>query len=242
MFVLQIDNNQMLSTDTAVVYNLILFHNWFFPEDKIEFSFKQYENSIVKNKDIIPVGSIEFVEKYLKKNISPIIIPKELRKPDFLRRKIFFNKNKKDLLMLMQENFFNKIFVKSNTRIKSDITGIYSEKDLKYLKDNDLYFVSEYKNILSEYRCFIFQKNIKSIKNYLGDQWLKPDIELIEQMIKEYKNAPPAYTLDVAVTDNGETFLIETHNFISCGLYGFEDACILNMLESAYIFEKEKIK
>ena len=36
-----------------------------------------------------------------------------------------------------------------------------------------------------------------------------------------YSNSPHAYTLDVGVTENGETVVIEVHDFFSCGLYGF---------------------
>ena len=40
-------------------------------------------------------------------------------------------------------------------------------------------------------------------------------------MVRAFANAPKAYTLDVAVLRNGQTAVIEVHNFISCGLYGF---------------------
>lgn len=42
-------------------------------------------------------------------------------------------------------------------------------------------------------------------------------------MIEEYKEAPIAYTLDVAITDKGDTVVLEVHDFFSCGLYGFND-------------------
>ena len=58
---------------------------------------------------------------------------------------------------------------------------------------------------------------------YSGELNYFPDIKEIENMIKDYgKEAPPAYTIDVGVNDDG-TFLIEIHDFFSCGLYGFAD-------------------
>lgn len=43
-------------------------------------------------------------------------------------------------------------------------------------------------------------------------------------MIEGFKEAPEAYTIDVGVTSDGNTVLIEVHDFFSCGLYGFDDA------------------
>ena len=48
-------------------------------------------------------------------------------------------------------------------------------------------------------------------------------------MIDRYESigdAPIAYTLDVGINDKG-TFVIEVHDFFSCGLYGFADVGIL---------------
>ena len=50
-------------------------------------------------------------------------------------------------------------------------------------------------------------------------------------MIKDYKDSPLSYTLDVGINNNG-TFIIEVHPFVSCGLYGFSDYRIL-----CYMFE-----
>jgi hypothetical protein len=49
-------------------------------------------------------------------------------------------------------------------------------------------------------------------------------------MIKAYKSAPIAYTLDIGITDY-DTIVIECHDFFSCGLYGFANHAIYpNML------------
>jgi hypothetical protein len=46
----------------------------------------------------------------------------------------------------------------------------------------------------------------------------------IEAMIIDFKSAPIAYTLDVGINKNTNTvFLVEAHDFFSCGLYGFAD-------------------
>lgn len=55
-------------------------------------------------------------------------------------------------------------------------------------------------------------------------------------MIREYKSCPIAYTLDVGVNSNN-TFIIEVHDFFSCGLYGFSDNKILPYMFSDWFDE-----
>jgi hypothetical protein len=61
-------------------------------------------------------------------------------------------------------------------------------------------------------------------------------VGVIKEMIADYKSAPVAYTLDVAVCDSHTfaddigTVVIEVHDFFSCGLYGFNDIKYPNML------------
>jgi len=68
-----------------------------------------------------------------------------------------------------------------------------------------------------------------------------PNIKLIENMIKDYTDSPMSYTLDVAVTENNETCLLEVHPFVSCGLYGFADYRLLpTMFTTGYNWFKEE--
>ena len=70
--------------------------------------------------------------------------------------------------------------------------------------------------------------------------------DLLEDMVKDWVESdcrcPRSFTLDIGVTSNGNTVIIEAHNFISCGLYGFEHLNIIpNMVISAYKQEKEGV-
>lgn len=82
-------------------------------------------------------------------------------------------------------------------------------------------------DIKSEWRAFVYKGELLDVRNYSGDFRIFPDISIIEEMIKDYKNSPKAYTLDVAVDDKENTVLIEIHQFFSCGLYGFADYRVL---------------
>lgn len=190
---------------------------------------------------VIPVGTIEWVEKFLKKAIRPINIPKELNKESFLQRKVGIGCIS-DIIRFMGTN--DRVFVKSNTRCKSMIAQVLSNKELDTLDDSTEYFFSEdISDIIdSEWRVFVQRGNILDCRMYLGDWYSdKPDKNIIENMVKSYKNCPPAYTLDVAniKTEKGiQTVLIEVHNFISCGLYGFNNKTrLLSMLSSSYKWE-----
>ena len=75
-------------------------------------------------------------------------------------------------------------------------------------------------NMLSEYRVFVRYGKILDVKLYKGD-WTKtynPDI--INKCILDYKSAPNAYGIDFAVTDTGDTVLIEVNDGYALGCYG----------------------
>ncbi|MNY01093.1 hypothetical protein D3C86_1336070 [compost metagenome] len=69
-----------------------------------------------------------------------------------------------------------------------------------------------------------------------------PDVKLINDMISTYNDCPPAYTLDIGMNEDIGSFIIEVHNFYSCGLYGFNDWKILPQmfLRSFYHLMKNK--
>lgn len=76
--------------------------------------------------------------------------------------------------------------------------------------------------IISEWRVFVYKGKGVGVENYSGDPFKFPNVDRINKFIEAFKSAPEAYTLDVAVTEGG-TWVIECHDFFSCGLYGWED-------------------
>lgn len=189
--------------------------------------------------EYIPVGTVEFVyafiDKFIKmngsKNIKPINVPKELFR--FTGRKILnasLSSNTKVRSCLSKKlEQYKYIFIKSNDKIKSDLNSSYKPIEInnKKLLPNGNYQISEYIDIESEYRCFIYNDKLIGIQYYDGDFKKFPNINRINDMLKRYQydngrgNAPQAWTLDVAITNKGETIVMECHEFYSCGLYGF---------------------
>lgn len=178
------------------------------------------------HKNYVPVGSVEFVCQFLKTFYNdlprPINIPNELiNVPHFTKRKVF-NGNHMNL-----GNRTGSFFLKDNEKIKSNKTHFVNNPAKNFDSVGVGNFqISELINIESEWRAFVYKNKLVGLQNYCGDFTLFPDVTVIDDMINAYKSAPIAYTLDVGV-NHPDTFIIEVHDFFSCGLYGFTDYNIL---------------
>lgn len=183
----------------------------------------------------IPVGTIQFVEKYLQNNYgvaneNPIEIPKYLRTDEFLKR---------NYKIVTWENIprSGKFFLKDVSTLKNFgdmINATYTDIDelFNYVPKTDfdstlvldkthLFQVSQPFNIKSEYRVYVIGGEIEAICNYNGDPTLLPDMNLIKKAVLLINNNEKwlrSYTIDVMVGSTG-TAIIEIHNFASVGLY-----------------------
>lgn len=197
----------------------------------------------------VPVGTIEFTERYLNRKIKPINIPSQLETKEFLKRKIY---------RVTIEEFLNRdgskgltdkawYFVKSDESIKAIESDIYTVPEI--IKINDKYkgqqlLFSEIipGKIESEWRVFVYKGKIVGLRQYSGNEFGSlPSQATIQKMISKYTKAPRSYTLDVAVININNrkyTILIEVHNFVACGLYGFEEYNILpQMVAQGFAWE-----
>lgn len=208
-----------------------------------------FENNTIYPKDInikeiIPVGSIDFVSKYLKnvhniQKMNPIEVPNELRLDKFLGRKYkivkaedipkegyYFLKDVSELKNFtysgkMEYFFYDEIFDKPKSKFDTRL----------HLNKNHLFEVSEVVNILSEYRVCILQDKIQGIQFYNGDPTIMPspdEIKKIKEMVLRYtlnKSRPGAYALDVAIIKSNnnigrDLIILESCPFTSLGTYG----------------------
>tara|TARA_R110000772_G_scaffold72029_1_gene157394 strand:- start:307 stop:1074 length:768 start_codon:yes stop_codon:yes gene_type:complete len=104
-------------------------------------------------------------------------------------------------------------------------TGFVLNNDMDKLKLYGLppetpILVSDYINMVSEYRCFIHKGKLVGSKNYTGDFTKNIDYDIVNNAINDYKEQPIGYSLDFALTDNGETTLIEINDGFALGSYG----------------------
>jgi len=218
-FLIQTIYGEVIHDFAWVLIQSCKYQNWYYNNNDLSYELVNDISDGDANK--VPIGSVEFVEEYIHKfhngTVHPINVPEELFK--FAERKIF-NGTLTDI--------HDKSFVKSNDIIK----GSNPYMNIPVLEMN--YQISDIVTIDSEYRCFIYDKELRGIYNYAGDIMLFPDSERIKRMVAEYSDPPIAYTLDVGIS-SGKTVIIEVHNFFSCGLYGFADHRILpQMFNSAF--------
>lgn len=239
----------IMSNDTVVVYDSFDYINWYHNNtdytllfssnnaDKMYKSIKDLLNDtdgleICSN--VIPVGSIEFVESVLGKQIHAINIPVELRDRRFTQRDIIETSSNEIGYYLDK---YSKLFIKDALHCKKYEPRIIS----KTSKDDlpQVVFASEVIDIVAEWRVFVYNRRIIDCRRYIGNYTDKFDEKTLKNMVITWKNSPKAYTLDIALTSSGETVVIEAHNFISCGLYGFEDLSKIGyMIEAAYNQER----
>ena len=220
VFVLQ---KEYINTINGFIIKSIMadYANWYLDKFIVEGD----DYTLLKREKLIPVGNLIFVQKYLDKKMKPLEVPEELRK--YLNREYHIMKGKDIPLEYKNENYF---FKDADTLKKWN--NALNPYDLTSFEDNTNYVVSKRVIFDSEYRIFVYDKEVLDIKNYLGDVLLFPDVDYIKNIVDEY-DGPRAYTLDIGIHD-GKTDLIEIHPFVSCGLYGFYDKNIIPMLKEGF--------
>ncbi len=208
----------------------IQYTNWFRNEhvyafllnDDLNFKSDKYN---YLSRDYIPIGSVEYVLQWLKlmgvKEVKPLNIPKELWRFCSRKIKIDYCNNVNGHWMLKDIDI-----IKCPKNGEVQFTNSKIESNVGYKK----YFLSEWiPEIDSEFRVFVFNKSIKGIRCYSGNECNFPDLDYIQSIVNVYNKR--CYTLDVGVTKNGErTEIIELHDFFACGLYGFEDYSVLPIM------------
>lgn len=183
-------------------------------------------------KEFTPVGSVEFVCNFIKFVYGEKSVPKPTNIPEFLLDKQY---TKRFMMYthhtppeIIHSTLQLTMFFKSANVIKATANGMYHlPQESKEIPEDD-YLVSEYINIETEYRCFIYNDKLVGLQWYSGDFTMFPDVDFINKVIKDYEaTSPVAYTLDVGCNKKDGTFIIEIHDFFSCGLYGFSDYNVL---------------
>lgn len=216
-FLIQTINNKVRHDFSFTLLESIEYQNWI-RNDK---SFKVRFTNEKTYPDYVPIGSVEFVSKYLydyyKLTPKPINIPTELIDKYYTGRNII-NGTEKDIT--------GEKFVKSNDTFKS-----FAEICTSAPEGN--YQISDIINIDSEWRSFVYKGKLVGLQNYSGDFEIFPNVSKIKEMIEAYKQQPISFTLDVAITNNN-TIVMEVHDFFSCGLYGFSDHKILPFMFSKW--------
>lgn len=218
-YLIQTINGKVKHDFSFTLLESIEFQNWLRNDKSFEACFT--DEPTMPN--YIPIGSVEFVSKYINDYYGitpkPKNIPLELIGKNWTGRTVI-NGTEKDII--------GEKFVKSNDKIKS-----FTEICKTAPKGN--YQISDLIDIESEWRAFVYEGKLVGLQNYAGEFSIFPNVDKIKAMINAYKTQPIAFTLDVAISNN-DTVIIEVHDFFSCGLYGFSEHKILPFMFSKWFY------
>ena len=128
------------------------------------------------------------------------------------------------------------MYVKSETKFKHPGNGLYDSigafMDSPGYDPSDSYQITCFDpEISDEWRYFVYDGKVVGMKCYVSDDIMNPKVPDKGWVLDKIKRIDlPAYTLDVATSNNSNTKtpkIVEVHDFFSCGLYGFDDYNLL---------------
>lgn len=233
-FYIQQKNNQWLNTACYAI--------WYACNERgIEYSAFTFDNlisnSLNLSKETVVCGGIKSVlmalEKIGARAPENIDLPSSLT--DFYKRKIWtshlgnirsIEKFEKPLHIkpLYGHKLFNGSVIRS-TKDLLTLTNVPSETEI---------IVQEYIEMLSEYRFYILNKEIIGVGFYNGNPVFMPDTSIVTNAIYSFINSPIAYSIDVAVTNNNDTIVIEVNDAFSLGFYGLNPFKYCDMVEARW--------
>ena len=184
-------------------------------------------NKVINTDEDIIIGSVEATVEFFK--YCNVEIPKSISYPESLKTYLGREIVEMDFRDLNSNHY--PCFVKPANQIKLFTGDVVSHDDhIGYLvlsgaKPETKIIKSTLIDFISEYRCFVTRGDLKGMKHYLGDFEIFPNMEIVHEMISEFEKsneAPWAYTIDVGVTNNGLTLLVEVNDMWAIGSYGLD--------------------
>lgn len=228
-FILTDKDGQIRDKDMLDLYDGFLYHNI-----KTQF-YKSNEmllGELELSREDIVLGHVQMCMTALKhlKIEEPASMDYPSCLSEFLGRKIQLMESYKfNNLLIENEEFGNTYFVKPLKN--KNFTGFtcctsqeFKRNSLGYSSSGKVY-VSSIVNFEDEYRVYIYKDEVKEVHHYLAKNW-KPkhplDYNVIEKMVEatQGNDMPVFYSIDVGVTDDGKTLLVECNDGYALGNYG----------------------
>jgi hypothetical protein len=102
--------------------------------------------------------------------------------------------------------------------------------------EDTLCIIAEEVDFVSEYRCFIRDNAPVGVKHYRGDSFVALDKTTYNKAVKCCKGRmPAAYSLDLGVTADGRTLLVEANEGYALGSYGLNGLVYARFLEARWM-------
>lgn len=187
------------------------------------------------NPFVCSIDGMRKVFSNIEKNPSPIDYPKEIVEAGLCGRTIL--KMPLNEAIKKFESTEIPLFIKPVATKLFDGILVSKKEDLNFfgsISTNPDAYVSEKIDILSEYRIYVHNGKMVHSCCYEGDFRLTPDYSYIDKMISVYKSAPVAYTIDIAILNDGSNILMECNDFWAIGSYGLKSWDYAQMLADRY--------
>ena len=220
--------------------NEIANHNFYaaydgFKQLGFEICYFQNINELSNHqKEEIVIGYVDDVRSMLHKHdiVAPELdYPEELTA--YLGRKVW--KSRLSVIANNPENW--NVFIKPVEDKKFTGIVVRSTKDLvgcgTYGDDPEI-FCSEIVKFVAEWRCFVRFGNILDVRRYRGDWRLHFDSGVVQEIVDQFNTAPKGYSVDIGLTDKGETLLIEVNDGYALGHYGLNSLDYAKLLSARW--------
>lgn len=186
-----------------------------------------------QRKDVIVggVGRVKSRLEQLEILIEDIDYPQELER--FYGRKIW----KTDVQEIIHHAELWPVFLKPLEGKLFPGICVWSERDFigRFCNGEKLQvYCSELLNFEEEWRCFVRYGEILDIRRYSGTIGRNYDIKAVQKAVEGYLTAPAGYAMDIAVTDHGETVIVEINDGYSLGSYGLDPLLYAKLLSARW--------
>lgn len=100
---------------------------------------------------------------------------------------------------------------------------------------NTQVMVTEVVDFVSEWRCFVKRHALVGAKHYTGDWTKVPSRHLLDTAIAQGRGImSDAYTIDLGVTADGQTLLVEVNEGFALGCYGLASVVYASFMEARW--------
>lgn len=200
--------------------------------ETVLFSDKQ-ELTSAETSDIV-VGGVGRVKQFLE---GRGIVVNDIDYPDSLSayygRKIWettsdtFLTEKKSFPLFIKPKQ-GKLFTGFVCNSEADIAGRFSPEESIPV------YCSEVRNIGTEWRCFVRYGEILDVRRYKGELGRIYSLKAVKDMVHSYADAPSAYSIDIGLTNNDETIIVEVNDGYSLGSYGLDPLLYAKLLSARW--------
>jgi len=206
----------------------------------IPYLFEDMDKIPITREDIV-VGGIQCIRKALNAfGVDPITysIPND----NLLKycNRAFKIITIEELNKIVCSGSFKKFFVKPykehklfNGHVVSEYKDLF--KTMHVSKQHEIVY-SDYVDFVSEYRIFLTHGEIVGMSHYHGDPLVFPDSDTVKSLTKDAYNTYnlDGFSVDVGITSDNQTLLIEINDGFSLGAYGLNYYIYSHLIEARW--------